>query len=428
MTSSSVERAFEDSTLVAKIRAGVPQGQAKRQHFTPQLLLRRFLAPGVTQLCQLDVKSGRPQNVTVQAAASRRRFYTLRDTETGERDEAIEGLLSLIEDAAARALETVISAPTKATADDRVTLSYFAGAQLVRTPAALERMQAIARMLHISELARLIVDDATFAAAYAAVRDDEHSADHTWLQRWMREALLDDRIRITNERELGLSTMIDLLDDFAVRLFVMPWSLVEGTQTSFITSDSGMGVIDSGCPDRSPQVNIFGSRDARLLLPLAREYCLQIGPEGYASAQITPAKHHDRDVRVTNLAVYGWARRHIFAETQHAAQEVRTAAKRSRHAVAGPRPFRQHVLIERDAHDDSLATAHRKVGRAPYIDHAGETFDYVILRDDENLTREALRAFAVSKARAIRRTGATDLRSGSEILSPLEIRRVIGDT
>jgi hypothetical protein len=33
-----VERAFEESTLVARIRAGVPQGQAKRQHFTPQLL------------------------------------------------------------------------------------------------------------------------------------------------------------------------------------------------------------------------------------------------------------------------------------------------------------------------------------------------------------------------------------------------------
>lgn len=297
----------------------------------------------------------------------------------------------------------------------------------MRTPAALERMQAIARVLHISELARLIVDDATFAAGYAAVRDDEGSADHTWLQQWMREALLDERIRITNERELGLSTMVDLLDDFAVRLFVMPWSLVEGTQTSFITSDAGMGVIDSG-PDRSPEINVLGSRDARLLLPLAREYCLQIGPEGYAPAQITPAKQEERDVRVVNLAVYGWAQRHIFAETQHAAEEVRTAAKRSPRAVAGPRPFRQHVLIERDAHDDSLATAHRKVGRAPYIDHAGETFDYVILRDDENLAREALRALALSKARAIRRTGTTDLRSGSEILSPLDIRRVIRDT
>lgn len=423
MTLESVEAAFEDSTLVARIRAGVPQGQAKRQHFTPQLLLRRFLAPGATHLCQLDVKTGRPQKMSVQAAASRRRFYTLRDPEKGGRDEVIEGLLSLIEDAAAGALDTVIGSPTKTTADERVTLSYFAAAQFVRTPAALERMQAIARVLHTVEMARLIVDNARFATTYAAVRDNEGSEDHTWLQEWMREALLDDRIRITNERELGLSTMVDLIDDFAVRLFSMPWLLLEGTRTSFITSDSGFGVIDSE-RHRLPQVNVLGSRHARLLMPMARAHCLQIGPEGYAPAAITTAKLDGRDVLLVNLAVYGWAQRHIFAQSQHAAEEVRKAAKRSTHAVAGPQPFKQNVLIERDPHDDSLAKAHRKVGRAPYIDHLGETFDYVILRDDKSLAREALRALALSKARAVRRTGTTDLRSGSEILSPLDVRGI----
>jgi hypothetical protein len=243
----------------------------------------------------------------------------------------------------------------------------------------------------------------------------------------MREALLDDRIRITNQRELGLSTMVDLLDDFAVRLFSMPWSLMKGTRTSFITSDSGLGVIDSE-RDRLPQVNSLGTRDARLLTPMARGHCLQIGPEGYAPAGITTAKFDGRDVVLVNLAVYGWAQRHIFAGSQHAAEELRKAAKRSPRAVAGPQPFRQHVLIERDPHDDSLGKAHRKVGREPYIDHLGETFDYVILRDDKSLAREALRALALSKARAIRRTGTTDLHSGNEILSPLDVRRVARGT
>jgi hypothetical protein len=427
MTPASVERAFEQSTLVAKIHAGIPQGQAKRQHFTPQLLLRRFLAPGAMHLCQLDVKSGRPQKMTVQAAASRRRFYTLRDADTGGRDDVIEGLLSLIEDAAARALQSVIGAPTNATADERVTLSYFAAAQLVRTPAAFDRMQAITRVLHTAELARLIVDDDAFAAGYEAVRGNEGSEDHTWLQDWMREALLDDRIRITNERELGLSTMVDLLDDFAVYLFSMPWSLLEGTGMSFITSDSGLGVIDSE-RDRVSQVNVLGSPNARLLVPVGREHCLQIGPEGYAPAGITNSKLAGRDVLPVNLAIYGWAQRHIFAESQHAAEEVRRAAKRSPRAAAGPQPFRQNMLVERDPRDDSLGNAHRMVGRAPYIDHLGEKFDYVILRDDNNLAREALRAAALSKVRAIRRTGTTDLRSRSEILSPLDVRRVTGDT
>jgi uncharacterized protein DUF4238 len=77
---------------------------------------------------------------SVSSAASRRRFYTLRDAETDERDETIEGLLSLVEDAAAPALETVIGAPTSMIADERVTLAYFAAAQLLRTPSALERI------------------------------------------------------------------------------------------------------------------------------------------------------------------------------------------------------------------------------------------------------------------------------------------------
>jgi hypothetical protein len=422
VTSEEVESAFGDSTLAARIHAGVPQGQAKRQHFTPQLVLRRFLAPRATHLCQLDVTTGRPQQVSVSSAASRRRFYTLRDTETDERDETIEGLFSLVEDIAAHALETVIGAPMGTSADERVTLAYFAAAQLMRTPSALARMQAIGRVLHVSEMARLISDDATFAEVYTAVRDDQSDEDPAWLKSWMREALLDDRIRITNERELSLSTMVDLLDDYAVRLFCMPWSLLSGSAGAFITSDSGVGVIDQD-RDTFQQVNVLGSRHARLLLPISREHCLQIGPVGRPTIGVRANALRPGDTMLVNLAVYGWSERHIFADGQKTASDVRRASKRSPHAVARPRPYTQYVLIDRDRDDDTLAQAHRKVGRMPYVEHDGEEYDYVILRDDRDLPRQALRALAQSKARAERRSGTTDLRSGSEVLSPLHIRR-----
>jgi hypothetical protein len=422
VTPDDVERAFDESTLAPRIHAGVPQGQAKRQHFTPQLVLRRFLAPGATHLCQLDVTTGQPQQVSVSSAASRRRFYTLRNTETDERDETIEGLFSLVEDAAARALEAVIGTPAGTTADERVTLAYFAAAQLVRTPSALARMQAIGRVLHVAEMARLISDDATFAEGYAAVRDDQSSEDPAWLQSWMREALLDDRIRVTNERELSLSTMVDLLDDYAVRLFCMPWFLLSGSASTFITSDSGVGVIDRQ-RDSFQQVNVVGSRDARLLMPISREHCLQIGPLGRPTVGVTPTALTPEDTTLVNLAVYGWAARHIFADGQKTAGDVRMAAKRAPHAAARPRRYTQYVLIERDPDDDRLAQAHRRVGRVPYVEHDHEEYDYVILRDDNDLPRQALRGLALSKARAERRTGSMDLRSGSEVLSPLDIRR-----
>lgn len=422
MEPADVERAFAESTLAARILAGVPQGQAKRQHFTPQFVLRRFSAPGDNRLCQLDVATGQPRLVSVAAAASHRRFYTLRDTETDERDETIEGLFSLIEDAAAPAFDTLVADPTGTPPDERVTVAYFAAAQLVRTPSALARIQAISRVVHVGEMARLIVDDTTFAEGYAAIKEDHHSEDPAWLQSFMRQALLDERIRVTNDRELSLSAMIDLLDDYAVRLFCMPWSLLSARAARFITSDAGIGVID---PDRNrlQQQSVLGSPAARLLLPISSAHSLQIGPLGPRSFAVAPTSLTPAETMQANLAVYGRAGRHVFADRQQTAVDVWAAAKRMPGAVARPQPFAQHVLIEREPGDDRLAQGHRRLGRVPYIEHDGATYDYVILRDDKDLPREALRALALSKARAERRTGTTELRSRSEVLSPLDVRR-----
>jgi hypothetical protein len=185
-----IEGAFRDSTVATLLKNGPPQGQAKRQHFTPQLILRRFLVAGASRLCQLDVRTGQTLQVTPAAAASRRRFYTMRDADTNERDESIEGLLGVIESATGPALEHAIQGPEPITSDERVTLSYFAAAQLVRTPAALARALEISKVLQVAEMARFITDEATFNEAYEAVRSDDDSADPAWLQDWMREALL----------------------------------------------------------------------------------------------------------------------------------------------------------------------------------------------------------------------------------------------
>jgi hypothetical protein len=178
----------------------------------------------------------------------------------------------------------------------------------------------------------------------------------------------------------------------------------------FITSDSGFGVLDR-TRDNFRQVSVLGSPDARLLMPIAREYCLQIGPIGRAATGVSPSALTPKETSLVNLAVYAWAGQHIFADTQKTATDVRRASKRAPQLAPRPRPFTQHVLIERDPDDDSLAQGHRKVGRAPCIEHDGVELDYVILRDDDDLPREALRALGLSKLRAHRRTGTTDLRS-----------------
>ena len=284
--------------------AGVPQGQAKRQHFTPQLVLRRFLAPGATRLRQLDVTTGQSHSVSVSSAASRRRFYTLRDAETDERDETIEGLLSLVEDAVAPALETVIGAPASMTADERVTLAYCRPAQLLRTPSALERIQAIGRVVQVSEMARLICDTLRSPRPTPRSRMTRVGDDPAWLQNWMREALLDDRIRVTNERELSLRH-----DDRPPRrVRGSPLRRCHGPRCQA----HAWHVHRRATPARRtrsqlvttrPAVSVLGSNDARLLMPIAREYCLQIGPIGRATTGVSPTALTPKQTSLVNLAV-----------------------------------------------------------------------------------------------------------------------------
>ena len=139
--------------------------------------------------------------------------------------------------------------------------------------------------------------------------------------------------------------------------------------------------------------------------------------------EVTQRDVTDDGAMTVNLAMYGWATRFIFADQQSTAQRLRATAKRSPARVPRPRPYHHHVLIDREEGDNSLADSHRRAGRTPYVRYDGVDHDYVILRDDKELAREALRAMAISKTRAERRNGTTALQSDNMMISPLEITR-----
>jgi hypothetical protein len=103
---------------------------------------------------------------------------------------------------------------------------------------------------------------------------------------------------------LGLGTLIGLLDDYAAMFFQMPWTMLESQRPDFVTSDSGLGVIDPG-RDSYEQVSVLGSRSARLLLPISRSDCWQIGPVGPWSASIERASPDGKEIMKVNLALYG---------------------------------------------------------------------------------------------------------------------------
>jgi hypothetical protein len=131
--------------------------------------------------------------------------------------------------------------------------------------------------------------------------------------------------------------MLAIIDEYAVRLLCMPWSLLRCGGKSFVTSDSDVGVIDPGRPD-GDQISVLGSEIARLLVPIRRDRCLQIGPVGPPTSQLDERGLADDETTTVNLAVYGWATRFIFADRQSTAQRLRATAKRSPARVSRPRP------------------------------------------------------------------------------------------
>jgi len=80
----------EDGELAQHLRAiergekELPKSDAKRQHFVAQFHLGEFTKPprdDRARVIQLDIKTGRPDPVKPESAASRRRFYTIEDQE-----------------------------------------------------------------------------------------------------------------------------------------------------------------------------------------------------------------------------------------------------------------------------------------------------------------------------------------------------------
>src|SRR5712691_3849739 len=116
----------EMEKIVASGDYSVFESEAKRQHFIPLFHLKRFSQErdGRDYLFQLDVRSGRPQRIQPEQAASRCYFYAALDEE-GNRNNRIEGFLALVEGHAALAFGRLLDAPERLSDSDRATIAFF---------------------------------------------------------------------------------------------------------------------------------------------------------------------------------------------------------------------------------------------------------------------------------------------------------------
>jgi Protein of unknown function (DUF4238) len=383
-----VQAAFGSSPLVAELTEIIQSGDfsrfessAKRQHFVPQLLLRRFSrgSGDAPPIFELDTTSGRPRRTNTRVAASRHYLYAFFE-EGGDRNNQIEGYLSRVESHAAPALRRLLEEPTSLTGADRATLSLFLGVQMQRTPAAAAQVTELANAFLRTEVGSRFSNRAGFADDYHEFFGDDGKTEEeieAFRLETIRQAR-DGRMRIVDGGGAAFSTSIRHAAELSLVIFELGWTMLR-CEGGFVTSDRAFAIHDPSPPHPFSAAGVLSSPHVETTIPLAEDACLLLTPdrEGIVAQDIS-LKEAER----LNLRTYGWADQFIYGPTQDAVATVRKAAKAHPRDVVRPKPQPYVVLIDADPGDNTFADANMRKGWAPRLLHEGVWHDYIVIPSD----------------------------------------------
>lgn len=407
MATGPTEAAFRASPLFEELeRRAITEDwtgfetEAKRQHFIPRFLLSNFARnDGKGDLLfQLDIRSGKPNRVAPEQAASRRYFYAILDEE-GQRTNRVEGFLALVESHAAPALARLFDDPATLTPGDRATLSFFFALLDGRTPGSTEQTavssNAIMQMMFTNEFA----DTAKFAATYRKLFGEAtDEVIEEFRQRVLRD-LEEGRIEFSDPRAQAFGLNFNAAGAAASIVYDMHWTLLR-RPAAFITSDRGLAMHDP-----KPRFPWSGQRwlsspNVQVTITLASDCCLLLDHR----EQATEVVDIDEDTADgINLRTYGWAGDYIYGHSQELVAHVRRLAKQRPDAVVRPIPHHQVLLFEADSDDRSLAEEHRRRGWPPYLTSDDVLHDYVVVGPDHNPVEAMNRVNAKVRERARKR-------------------------
>lgn len=405
-----------------------PNSDAKRHHFIPRFLLREFAIErdGKHWLSQLELKTGQHRRVTVESAASRHRFYTVRD-EDGTTHNQVEGYLALVESHAAPAIKRYLADPVGVKPTDAAMIAHHLALLIARTPAASARMAEAADTAMRLLMSSPLIDAAGFARHYReATGNSEAAAEEVeQLRKRMLEDLRNGTVRFSDERLVGLQASFQATGDLAQIIFQMPWTLLVAKDGEFITSDCGGTMFDP--QPRYPWTgnSLLSSDHAQTTIPLSPKACLLLTvglPDGNR-------RTHDADrmmVDEVNLRTYGWAARHIFGASQQAVTDVRHLARKNPSRVPRPRPFRQVILIDAEPGDDRLAREHARRGWPEQFLVRGIPHDYVVIDERRNPVEHSVKIHELTKRRAMRSRRTAELTPDIVPVDPRDVQARVG--
>lgn len=385
------------------------ESTAKRHHFLPRLLLRRFARPHNGKDCIFQMKTTRrnaPLRVDIRTAASRHRLYAMPDEEGGLSNRH-EGYLALVESHAAPALRSLLEDPTGLSPSDRATIAFFVALQTMRTPAAAHQITELVNAAFRISASEWFSDRRAFAAGYReyygeGASDEEIDGFRQELMASVREG----RVRLTTPGggafSLGLSHAAEQLP----MLFEFDWTLLRA-EGGFITSDRAFAIHDPTPQFPWQAQAILSSPNSQTTLPLSDSECLLMRPEPMGGG-LTVQEVSADVVEMINLRTYGWADQHIFGATQEDLVSVRKAARQRPADVVRPKPFCHVALLDPDPDDNSLVERNLRRGWPARLPRNGELHDYIVIPADQPHPELWALADGLTERRARKRAGVGD--------------------
>lgn len=407
MRESPVVRAFMEMSVAGDFSA-LEKNQAKRHHFLPQLLLRRFSfeREGREGIFQMKAAGrGAPRRVGVRQAASRNRLYSVLG-EDGELSNRHEGYLALIEEHTAPALTCLLEGPDSLSPGQRATIAFFIAVQTMRTPDAAAQVNAVAQTAFQNVTSEMFSDRAAFAERHRDFFGE--GADEAEIEAFRKEiieSVRDEKTRIVGARGAAFAEGLRHAAELVPAIIAFDWTLLRAPGGGIITCDRGYAIHDPTPPVPWAAQGLMSSENSETTFPLSSYACLLLRP-GPASAGLSIGELDSQQVEKINLRTYGWAEEYVFGETQAALVAVRKAARQRPADVVRPRPFCEAILIELDPDDDSLARENLNRGWPAHCPSGdGELRDYVVIPIGEGEGQRRKRVDEMVERRARKRAG-----------------------
>lgn len=308
---------------------------AKRHHYVPEFVLRRFSEEPSNRkslLWRHPTKGGKAERANPRNEAVIGHYNTF-VFEDGRKDSFAEETLSHIDGAAAEAIKQLADGG-ELDDEQRLMMAFFIVLAKSRTPLGRSWLRFTDETLARTVLETQLSQAEGFAAMWNRATGEKLCNDDAEA---MRVELIGDlaegRLVIESPHSREVALMFMALEKIApIVAERLTWTVLRAPRDSqFILGDTPLAIYDSAPRVADGGVGFLSSEHVETTLPLDPSCCLMLTPGDklWGEAEAKPDV-----VESINLRSYAWAQQAIYGSSQQAVTDVRALVKRSRQQLA----------------------------------------------------------------------------------------------